>query len=101
MIRETSMEAYKNLDLIESEAKIMRFFHSQRHGATFNRRQVSVLSGIPINCVAGRINSLVAKGYLEELDAERDPQTGKSAHPVRIRAAQPSLFDFTHKGAMQ
>lgn len=94
MIRETSRNAYHSLDLNESEARIMRFMHSLPPGTALNRRQISERSGIPINGVAGRVNSLVFdKGYLEELPAERDPQTGKSAHPVRIRAAQPSLFD--------
>ena len=90
-IRETSRAAYDSLDLTESEAKIMRFFHG-KPGQAFNRRQVSTLSGIPINCVCGRVIDLVKSGYLEELPAERDPQTGKSAHPVRIKAVQPELF---------
>lgn len=93
MIRETSRNAYHSLDLNESEKKVMGWFHSQPNGSSFNRREISHRSGIPINAVCGRVNALVEKGYLEELDVERDPHTGKSAHPVRIKAAQPSLFD--------
>lgn len=92
-IRETSAAAYHSLDINESEKKVMRWFHSQPPGARFNRRMVSVRSGIPVNAVCGRVNALVEKGYLEELPAERDPMTGKSAHPVRVRSAQLNLFN--------
>jgi len=92
MIRETSLSAYHSLDLTASEEKIMKWFHANPR-LKVNRRLMSVYSGIPINAVTGRINSLVAKGYLEELPAEIDQATGKSAHPVRIKPTQPSLFD--------
>lgn len=92
MIRETSRAAYHSLDLNESEKKVMGWFHSQPNGSSFNRREISQRSGIPINSVCGRVNELVAKGYLEELPAERDPVTGKSAHPVRIKPRQGDLF---------
>ena len=89
--RDTSAQAYRSLDLTESEQKVMRWLHS-RPDQAFNRRQISVLSGIPINCVAGRIFSLLEKGYIEELPAERDKETGKSAYPVRVRAQQLELI---------
>lgn len=92
MIRETSRTAYHSLDLNESEKRVMAFMHSLPNGTALNRRQISERSRIPINCVAGRVNALVEKGYLEELPAERDPVTGKSAHPVRIKAAQLELL---------
>lgn len=93
MIRRTSKEAYESLDLNASEAKVMLFMHSLPNGTKLNRRQISAKSGIPINAVCGRVNELVRKGYLQELAAEQDPVTRKSAHPVRITPAQRDLFD--------
>lgn len=92
MIRETSRAAYHSLDLNDSEKKVMAFMHSLPPGFALNRRQISQRSFIPINCITGRVNELVAKGYLEELPAERDPVTGKSAHPVRVKPKQMDLF---------
>lgn len=99
MIRETSRNAYHSLDLNESEKKVMAFMHSLPNGTALNRRQISQRSNIPINCIAGRVNELVAKGYLEELEPERDPVTGKSAHPVRIKPAQMALFSESERRA--
>lgn len=99
MIRETSRAAYHSLDLTESEKKVMAFMHSLPAGVNLNRRQISERSRIPINCIAGRVNGLVEKGYLEELPAERDPVTGKSAHPVRVKPKQMDLFDHQERQA--
>lgn len=92
MIRETSRTAYHSLDLTKSQQVLMRWFHSQPNGAEFNRRQISQLSGIPINCVTPRVVELLAKGFLEEGEPQLDSVTGKKAHTVRVRPAQLELL---------
>lgn len=92
MIRETSRNAYHSIDLTRSQEVLMRWFHSQPNGAEFNRRQISQLSGIPINCVTPRTLELIAKGFLEEGEPRQDAVTGKRAHTVRIRPAQLELL---------
>ncbi len=70
MIRDTSKDAYVRLELQPLERRIMLFFHDT--GRAWTRKEVSAHTGLAINNVCGRINSLVKKGYLQELETRRD-----------------------------
>lgn len=88
MIAHTSVEAYHALreagDLAPMEARVMRVFETAGAGSSFSRQQIARISGMPINCVCGRVNSLVANGLLEEHGTRIDPLTHKPQKLVRV-----------------
>jgi len=88
MIAYTSLEAYDELreagDLPPMEARVMRVFETSGAGASYSRQQISQISGMPINCVCGRVNTLVANGVLEEHGTRIDPTTRKPQKLVRV-----------------
>jgi DNA-binding MarR family transcriptional regulator len=88
MIRETSLDAYHSLEdrglLQPMERRVMLVFHSTRGQHT--RKELSALCHMPINAVCGRVNSLVKKGFLEELPERRD-----GGYLLRIKQAQQEL----------
>lgn len=92
-VRDTSREAFEELTrtghLQKQEAEVMLAAYRLFQDRTFTRRELSELSQIPVNCVCGRVNSLVERGMLEELAERR----GKS-HLLRIafRRRQADLF---------
>jgi hypothetical protein len=49
-----------------------------------SRQQIAQLSGLPINCVCGRADSLIAAGRLVEEGERRDPHTGKRQKLLRL-----------------
>ena len=93
--RKVSRDAYHEIEangrLNEQQRKLMLFFHSLKPGTSLFRREIAERSGMPINVACPRTLECIRKGFLEELPAETDPATGKKAHPVRIKAAQPEL----------
>lgn len=95
-VRDTSREAFHEIEansrLNEQQRKLMLFFHSLKPGTSLFRREIAQRTGMPINVVCPRTLECIEKGYLEELPAERDPATGKKAHPVRIKPFQGSLM---------
>lgn len=88
MIAHTSLEAYDDLrasgDLPPMEARVMRVFETAAAGTSYSRQQISQISGMPINCVCGRVNTLVANGVLEEHGTRIDPATRKPQKLVRM-----------------
>ncbi len=94
-VRKTSRDAFHEIEasgrLSAQERQIMLWMHGQPKGKAYFRRELAALIGIPINAIAGRCNSLVAKGFLEELESELDPVTGHKACPVRVKAIQEEL----------
>lgn len=42
-----------------------------------NNRQISVLTGLPINIITARVNELVKAGILSEIKKDRDPATNR------------------------
>lgn len=49
-------------------------------------RQILVgLTGLPINCVSGRITTMLDKGILETCGEVKNPDTGKPNELVRVK----------------
>lgn len=76
-VRDTSREAYKKV-VISGKAqsqrnRILRFM--ERHQLPRNRREISVLTGFPINIVTARVNALIKNGDLVEEHFCVDPVT--------------------------
>jgi len=85
MLAHTSVEAFHSLDPVTyiqpKEAQILAVFDD---GGTFTRQQIAKLSGMPINCVCGRVHSLVEAGILEEHGERLDPSTRKHQKLLRV-----------------
>ena len=88
MIAHTSVEAYHSLreagDLAPMEARVMQVFERSSSGASYSRQQIAQISGMPINCVCGRVSTLVESGVLEERGTRIDPQTNKPQKLLRM-----------------
>jgi hypothetical protein len=86
MIAHTSAEAYHSLSPIHyiqpKEAQVLALFDAD--GAMFTRQQIAALTGMPINCVCGRVHSLVEAGILEEKGEHLDPVTRKHQKLLRL-----------------
>jgi hypothetical protein len=91
-IAETSLSAYFSLspaiDLQPKEKQIMALFEAPmrmgRNPVELSRQQISKVLNLPINCICGRVNSLVTKGQLIERGERVDPQTHKSQKLLRL-----------------
>lgn len=78
-VKTTSRSAYRK-QVIEGKTatqreRILEFL--ERHALPRNRRQISLLTGIPINAVCGRVNALLENGDLRIACVDVDPTTGK------------------------
>ena len=85
-IREASRSAHYN-HVINGRAKyqreiIMEFM--ERHQLPRNRREIALITGIPINAVTGRVNALLENGELIEEHFATDPVTGQRVGYVEV-----------------
>lgn len=94
-VRRTSLDAYDQIKedgrLSERQRQVMLFFHELKKGTALTRREIALMSGIPINVICPRVLELIEKGYLEEMPAELDPVTRAKAHKVRIKVIAPMV----------
>lgn len=95
-VAETSREAFHSLPVADylqpKERAVMALFTGPE--VALSRQQIAEQARLTINCCCGRVNSLVAKGTLEEHGTRRDPHTGKSQALLRLpRPAQASLLE--------
>ena len=85
MIAHTSVEAFHSLDhstyIQPKEQQVVDAIVA--HGS-LSRQQIAVHAGMPINCVCGRVNSLLEARILEEHGERLDPLTRKHQKLVRI-----------------
>ena len=95
-VREASRSAYYD-QVISGRTKyqreiIMEFM--KRHQLPRNRREISLMTGLPINVVTGRVNSLIENGDLIEEHFAVDPVTNKRVGYVEIpyKVIQARLF---------
>ena len=91
----TSLATYDSLGakayLQPKEMAVMEVYARNPLGR-HTRQQISNLSGMPLHCVCGRVNSLVTKGALQETEGGRTV-SGRPAKFVRIpRKEQGTLF---------
>jgi predicted ArsR family transcriptional regulator len=86
-IAHTSLAAYDSFsgkDLQRKEREVMALFAS---GTRMTREQIAIRLEWKEASVCGRVNSLVAKGYLSEIDGGKTI-AGRSAKILRLPVAQ-------------
>lgn len=83
MITQTSLKAYRAIKpfLNGKRAQVYEFIEKRPNGAT--RQEISRALGEPINSVCGRVNELVAQGYLAVVGTKKDTVTGHSAEILK------------------
>jgi hypothetical protein len=91
----TSIDAYRTLPvgdyLQPKERAVMALFTNL--DVRLSRQQISAFLSMPINCVCGRVNSLVAAGHLEEHGERVDVHTNKRQKLLRLpQGPQRELF---------
>lgn len=85
MIAHTSVEAYHSLDRATYiQPKEQQVVDTIVANGPLSRQQIAERSGMPINCVCGRVNSLLMLGILEERGERLDPLTRKHQKLVRV-----------------
>lgn len=89
----TQREAFHSLSvagyLAPREQQIMDVFKDKTVRLT--RQQIERATGMPINCVCGRVRSLLDKKALVVVDEVRDPSTGKFQEVLALPAVQLEL----------
>lgn len=70
-VRETSLEAYRALELQAQERELMLVCHRHFHEKQFTRSDLEKVTGWKNGTIAGRVNGLIKKGYLTEYDQTR------------------------------
>jgi predicted transcriptional regulator len=73
------------------QEQILAFLRRPPHQPC-TRSEIAEATGIKLSAVCGRVNELLALGDLEELPRRRCTVTTSSAHPVRLRGKQATLF---------
>jgi hypothetical protein len=94
-VADTSIEAYRSLPvgdyLQPKERAVMALFTNP--AVRLSRQQIAEFLHWGINCVCGRVNSLVAGGHLEEHGERIDSQTHKRQKLLRLpQGPQRELF---------
>lgn len=93
-VADTSAEAFHSLPVADylqpKEQAVMALFYGPQ--VALSRQQIAGMLPMPINCVCGRVDSLLTGGHLEEHGDRIDPLTNKRQKLVRLpRPAQASL----------
>ncbi len=89
----TSLSAFRSLSVDDLQAREREIMLLMVDGYPRTRREIADALQWRDGPTCGRVNSLVAKGWLEEHGERRDPQTGKSAKVLRLPVVgQRSLF---------
>ena len=100
-MKETSIHAYKHLietgELSRQQVMVLAVVNELGQAT---RQEISRHSGIPINCVCGRVNELLNRGLVAEEEARTCNVTGHTANPLRetqiplpLEVRQPGLFE--------
>lgn len=86
-VAETSLLAYDDLrktgKLTERQAQVMAVIQP---GRDYSLQEISLLCGLPINIVSGRVNELKNDplNKLEHADKRKCSLTNHTCHPVRL-----------------
>lgn len=87
-VAETSLAAYDELrstgKLNTRQQQVMAVIQP---GRDYSLQELVMLSGLPINCVSGRVKELKDAGQLKHGPKRPCSLTGKTIHPVRVWVA--------------
>lgn len=93
-VKETSRSAYihhvSSGKAMTQRERIMDFL--ERHQMPRNRRQIAQMTGIPINAVCGRVNTLLEDEQLHVAYIDKDETTGKRVEFLEPKPQQARLF---------
>ena len=100
-MKEASIQAYKHLiesgELSRQQVMVLAALHELGEAT---RQEISRHSGIPINCVCGRVNELLNRGLVAEEESRTCNVTGHTASqlretqmPLPLEVRQPGLFE--------
>jgi hypothetical protein len=85
---ETSLEAFHSLPVADylapKERAVLALFTGPE--VKLSRQQISAVLPMPINCVCGRVDSLLAAGHLVEQGDRIDPLTRKRQKLLQLPA---------------
>lgn len=83
-IRQTSLNAYytSESNFTGQKAKILDFLKQQYPNA-YTRNQLSILLGIRINAICGRVNELLKANWIEEGEKVKDQYSDKENYVLR------------------
>jgi hypothetical protein len=95
-VAETSREAFHSLPVADylapKERAVLALFTGP--GVKLSRQQISARLPMPINCVCGRVDSLLAAGHLQECGDRIDPLTRKRQKLLQLpRPAKGDLLE--------
>lgn len=84
-MRDTSLAAYwsERLSGRISHQQSMVLENLAVHGGA-TRSELAASTGLPINCICGRVNELLKSGHVVDDEIVRDSDTGKRVHVVRL-----------------
>ena len=95
-VRPTSRSSYYDHVVSgKSKSQRVRIMESMLlHRFPRNRREISLMTGIPINAVCGRVNALIENGDLQIARINIDPSTGRRVEYLAIpyKVIQARLF---------
>jgi DNA-binding IclR family transcriptional regulator len=81
MIQQTSVEAYEGLvvsgKVNKRQVQVLDILNE--HPFPMTSQEISVMSGLPINCVTPRVKELREKGYVVQAFKKADSITGRRA----------------------
>ena len=84
MIRETSRVAYEDLKMsgkrLTQKERIVRLLKKKE--TPMSRKEISVMTGMEINAVSGRVNDLLKEGKLKEAKSRKCFISRKTIKPV-------------------
>jgi len=90
-VKQTSIDAYQEQALSgrsrTQRERILKFLED--HQLPRNRREISIMTGISINAVCGRVNDMLYEGQLHVAYIDQDPVTRKKVEYVEPKPKDP------------
>lgn len=87
--RAISIDHYRSQARGQQSARVLGYICEHAH---CTRQEISQGTGIPINCICGRVKELLDVGVIEERGMKRCNVTGNAVNALRVVPAQPELF---------
>lgn len=89
MIHANSMAAYIALrDSGELQPKELLVLEALERFGPLTRQELPAVTGMPINCITGRVNSLLKKQAIVEDGSKRNERTGKDNALLKLEMQQ-------------
>lgn len=86
LVTDTSIHSYDALKAEGANKKLhAKIVEAMRDGAVYTRRQIAGLTGIETSSVAGRVNELIADGFIQVLGKAKCPVTGRMVETIALR----------------